>query len=521
MTERTARKTRVASVFAATAISLACGTNYAYSAWAPDFASRMRLSSTQSNLIGTIGNLGMYGAGIFVGLLVDTKGPRPGVLLGGLLLGTGNLILHRAYESGPGSVTLPWLCFAYFLSGIGGASAFYGSIKTTALNWPNHRGTATAFPIAGFGLGALFFTTISWLAFPGNTSNYLLLSAAGTFGMCYCSVFFLRIVSKDEKHDSNPLRRGQSKDGYETDRVSAELGTPPGSPKDTSFHQGRSVETLQDADETSSLISRASSSTPGDIADRHGDAKGATDDDPQIDIRNLAMLPHLQFWQLWLSLGLLTGIGLMTINNIGNDARALWSHYDDSVSPAFIREKQLMHVSILSFMSFLGRLTSGIGSDVIVKKLHASRFWCIFVSSCLFCLSQLCGVRIENPHFLGFLSGLTGLAYGFLFGVYPALVAECFGVNGLSQNWGFMTIAPIAFSNLFNLLYGRIYDLHSNILPDGRRQCTDGRSCYSNAYWVTFGGGLIGVALSLWGIRHDHVKKMRLRKAIRERNRDA
>lgn len=46
------------------------------------------------------------------------------------------------------------------------------------------------------------------------------------------------------------------------------------------------------------------------------------------------------------------------------------------------------------------------------------------------------------------------MAYGFLFGVFPSLVAECFGVNGLSQNWGCMTLAPIVFGNIFNLLYG-------------------------------------------------------------------
>jgi hypothetical protein len=38
---------------------------------------------------------GMYIAGIPVGLLVDSKGPRPGVLLGGLSLGSGYLILQR------------------------------------------------------------------------------------------------------------------------------------------------------------------------------------------------------------------------------------------------------------------------------------------------------------------------------------------------------------------------------------------------------------------------------------------
>ena len=62
------RAARVLSVIAATFIALACGTNvsntdeaafifnvdtqqYAYSAWAPDFAAKLKLSSTQSNLI--------------------------------------------------------------------------------------------------------------------------------------------------------------------------------------------------------------------------------------------------------------------------------------------------------------------------------------------------------------------------------------------------------------------------------------------------------------------------------------
>lgn len=37
----------------------------------------------------------MYAAGIPVGLLVDSKGPRPGVLMGGLALGGGYFMLHR------------------------------------------------------------------------------------------------------------------------------------------------------------------------------------------------------------------------------------------------------------------------------------------------------------------------------------------------------------------------------------------------------------------------------------------
>jgi hypothetical protein len=39
------------AVVAATTVSLACGTNYAYSAWAPQFAEKLLLTATESNLI--------------------------------------------------------------------------------------------------------------------------------------------------------------------------------------------------------------------------------------------------------------------------------------------------------------------------------------------------------------------------------------------------------------------------------------------------------------------------------------
>lgn len=51
MEETSHRRRRIAAVAAATCVSLACGTNYAYSAWAPQFAERLKLSNTESNLI--------------------------------------------------------------------------------------------------------------------------------------------------------------------------------------------------------------------------------------------------------------------------------------------------------------------------------------------------------------------------------------------------------------------------------------------------------------------------------------
>lgn len=187
-------------------------------------------------------------------------------------------------------------------------------------------------------------------------------------------------------------------------------------------------------------------------------------------------------------------------------------------------------------MSFCGRLLSGkfglatgpannlgIGSDFLVTKLHLSRYWCLLISSVIFLVAQLVGATVQDPNHLYALSGLTGckykaflilsdasVAYGFLFGAAPALLAETFGVHGLSQNWGCITLAPIIFGNVFNLVYGRIYDQHSTITPEGHHDCRDGRSCYNSAYWVTFGASLITVALSLWSIKWHQIKRNRM-----------
>lgn len=110
---------------------------------------------------------------------------------------------------------------------------------------------------------------------------------------------------------------------------------------------------------------------------------------------------------------------------------------------------------------------------------------------------------------LGFVSGLSGLGYGFLFGVFPSIVAESFGIHGLSQNWGLMTMSPVISSNVFNLFYGMIFDQHSVVGPDGERSCVEGINCYRAAYLVTVAACVVGFALTLWVIRHQSVERLK------------
>ena len=493
---------RLISVIAATIISLGCGTNYVYSAWAPQFAQQLKLSSTESNLIGTFGNLGMYLSGIPFGMLIDAWGPRWGVGIGGILLGAGYYPIHIAYQAGAGKYSVATLCFFSYLTGAGSCSAFSASIKVSALNYPDHRGTATAFPLAAFGLSAFFFSILGTFLYEGDDiSKFLLTLATGTFTCVAVSFFFLRVYPqtkhKPSLSDSQNLHRTRSDEQEAAHKIDDDEDS---------------------REEHSSLLSSSSGSAPGDV-DAKVDGTPADEEQHHLDVRGLKLLPIPEFWQLFLMLGFFCGIGLMTINNIGNDAQALWKHYDNKTDPSFIQKRQAMHVSILSFFSFSGRLLSGIGSDVLVKKLHMSRFWCLFFSAVAFCAAQASAVSISNPHLLGIVSGLTGLAYGVLFGVYPSLIAHAFGVHGLSQNWGTMTLSPVIFGNVFNIFYGWIYDSNSIVEDDGSRECLKGLGCYRTAYWVTLFAGIGGVGVCLWTIWHENQihRKKRRRDAEHER----
>lgn len=202
------------------------------------------------------------------------------------------------------------------------------------MNWPNYRGTATAFPLSAFGLSAFFFSAVSAFAFPDNTSDLLLLLAIATFTLVFVGTFFLRVVpntptyspisDSDERSGSDSstlLKRTKSEEArYSTTRLSHEPGTQPetipyhnGAPRDPKGLDEPEAPN-QGTEETSSLLSKSSGSSPGDVPYQNGNSESALEyDSHHADVRGFALLSKIKFYQLWLMLGLLTGIGLMTI----------------------------------------------------------------------------------------------------------------------------------------------------------------------------------------------------------------
>jgi hypothetical protein len=268
----------------------------------------------------------MYSLGIPIGMFVDAKGPRPAVIIGAMLLAAGYFPLQQAFVHGKGPV--PLLCLYSASTGLGGCCAFFAAIKTSALNWPHHRGTATAFPLAAFGLSAFFFSTFSQLFSYHDTGDFLMLLAVGTFGLTFTSFFFLRVLPRTQyaaipidnglsRGDSNLLRRTKSNehkisaaDGPEPGRSSLEVSDDNPSTGGIPDRPGaEAARPLLEADEASSMSGSSLSEGGNVIVEENSVDKHHA----HLDIRGFGLIRRVDFWFLFSLMGILTGIGLMTI----------------------------------------------------------------------------------------------------------------------------------------------------------------------------------------------------------------
>lgn len=175
------------------------------------------------------------------------------------------------------------------------------------MSFPERKGTATAFPIAAYGLSAFFFATVA-LAFPHDTPHFLLVLATGTVVLPLISFPFLQTPEQQNyetipQHESSILRRTRqekrSRPNTTTQEHDAELRP--------SFEQS-SIE-----NDNVSLFSNDSSDEIAEFEISKNIEEDHQRQSSNIDIRGIALIRRLEFWQLFGMLGLLAGVGLMTI----------------------------------------------------------------------------------------------------------------------------------------------------------------------------------------------------------------
>lgn len=210
--------------------------------------------------------------------------------------------------------------------------------SSAASNFPEKSGTATAFPLAAFGLSAFFFSSMAAFFYHGQVQPFLLMLAVGTSLMVVVFGVFLRILPPEQPYTAIPERDDEHRHQFtyerpeetgrqRTNSASSSLlpssSTQPHLYNTANAAQSNSsgtakpeLEETRDA-EVSSLLSKPESLPDSPNNDGHGIRSHQSEDDEDSshysDIRGLALFRKREFWQQFILMALLSGIGLMTI----------------------------------------------------------------------------------------------------------------------------------------------------------------------------------------------------------------
>ncbi|KAG9309730.1 major facilitator superfamily domain-containing protein [Chiua virens] len=517
---------RIATLAGSVLVALSSGTNYIYSAYAPQLGARLRVSHTQLNIIGLAGNMGVYTSGPAWGRIVDRKGPRIPLIGASICLLVGYFGIKQMYDDGIGNgATVSALHFTLlvacgFLTGMGGNAGLGAAINTTAKSFPPAaRGTTTSLVMSGFGLSAFWFSLLAHTFYPGNTSAFLLILAIGTAFPMLIGLLIVKPVPLP------PWDRATN-EGYDpvlSDDAVIVVAEP-------QVGLGQEVNAEAETDSAPLLSHQRGTKVHQDSIPPSGvESNTAMALNHERNTGDEDVLPNIHGKRLWLTSDFYLVFIIMAIyiNNVGSISQALYAKthpvYDDIEASKW----QAAQVSVLSLGNFAGRILIGLISDFTHNRLHLPRTYCLCIVSSLFIVSQATAIAVSSVKTLWIATLLLGLAYGSLFGSLPAIMIDWFGLAHFSENWGYVSFSPVMGGNLFSLMFGYNLDTHvpakdansslalrtwsglSDILVSrelpSEHQCFDGKACYMGSLQVTLVACIISLGLSWWaGIRDRH-----------------
>ncbi|KAF9474613.1 MFS general substrate transporter [Pholiota conissans] len=517
---------RITTLIASLIVALCSGTNYVYSAYAPQLGMRLGITHTQLNIVALAGNVGVYSSGPVWGRIVDTRGPRILLVCAFVFLLGGYSGMRYLYDTGlpVDVVTLSMIGFCMlvmcsFMTGAGGNAGLVSSVNSTAKTFPDKaRASTTGLVISGFGLSAFFFSSISHLLFAGNTSAFLLVLALGTSGPMILGWFLVRPVPL-------PAEVGyDSVEDEDPEAVTSALAPhhAPHSPSHTHLLDHDFVEPVPphyiEEDEEGGY--RQTRSSAVELEPEGPDAStrirslsrgAAMINDTTPNLYGKKLWCSGDFWLLFSILSMLSGTGLMFINNVGSMSQALYAHNNPHYDEVEASGWQATQVSAISLMNFSGRIFIGVVSDFAKNKYDMPRSYCLVLVALFFFISQVVASTEDKIENLWVASALLGLAHGSVFSLFPTVCLEWFGMPHFSENWGYLSLSPMAAGNLFSVAFGQNLDAHDSnrdktTVVAAAPQCLEGLECYVDTIYLTSAATFLSVLLSIWAGYRDRQK---------------
>jgi len=464
--------------------------------YSPQLGTRLKISHTQLNIVALAANVGVYITGPVWGRIVDSRGPRMLLACSAVFLLGGYSGIRYLYVSGlaPDALSIPTISFFVlllcgFLTGAGSGGGFAGSVNSTAKTFPDRaRASTTGLVISGYGLSAFLFSTISHIFFAGRASPLLLFLALGSSFPMMLGSFFVRPIPLPEQEDTVG-----NHEGYSETSTSASAYEQHNNSRTRLLNHAHVEGNLQDDDH----VALSPSHSPVSDSHRRSLSRGTA--------LALDMLPNLHgkklwcssdFWLLFVILSILSGTGLMYINNVGSMSQCLYAYNNPNYDEVVASGWQVRQVSTISIMNFSGRVSIGLVSDFARNKYNMPRSYCLVLVSVMFFVSQVVVSSVNDITHLWIASALLGLSYGSVFSLFPTVCLEWFGMPHFSENWGFLALSPIGAGNLFSLAFGRNLDAHDSPPPHhtlnppltdvySTPRCLQGLSCYVDTIYLT------------------------------------
>ncbi|KAJ3403762.1 hypothetical protein HDU80_003752 [Chytriomyces hyalinus] len=468
--------------FCASLVCMTCaGTLYLFGAYAQALQQKRSLSQTALNLIASSGGFGQYLSGPVWGKLSDTYDRQKLCAAAGVFLLAGYLGLASGYASD--LVPVPALALAYALIGLGSSGLFNASLSTSVKNYDEREhGFAVGVPVAFFGLSAFIFSQLQRLFIVGSQASdnapagsvdifsFLCFVGAVTGGGAMAGATFLYDCSASLR------RRGLSQDGNE-----AGIITSPTTDASTRIESVSLVSTP---------ILPTVSGEQSPLIDNQSNQAEPLLEQPSIFAQQDAYL-------LFAAFILLTGTGLMYINNVGAIVIAL---IPKSTPTATIQATQRLHVGLISICNCLGRVVTGLGSDRLMHQFKLTRLVGLVAGGGMITAALLWGMLgLYDGHAMSQLIPVTlllGFGYGSIFSAAPAIVGRWFGVQRFGTNWGWFQWAPAIGGQVCNLVFGLYVDAARR--AGGQLEC-HGTVCFTGAFWLAFCGccASVGILLAL------------------------
>ncbi len=512
---------RYNSLLASVLVALAGGTQYLYSGYAPQIASRLGFSATQSSIAGLCCTFGSGILGYFAGIITDShSSPKIPILIGGVTLTAGYTLLYFLWI-----LNLPiFLLFgiSMILIGFGSVCSYYCVLKVTSLNFPNNKGTANSIPVAAYGLSGLIVSSISVTYFNNNTKDFLLFLAISCAIINLIGIIYVNNVQQLNKINDLETTFGSLTSHIQGNDVNYDMPDSDLFQKKSSsmfsLHSLRRLSMNMGIIKKNSLIEQkpliSSSTTDNYVATGQLFETTITELPPTFnDIDNeeeyprygISLLMDSKFLTHFLIVAILAGITQMYIYSVGYIVKALviYEFYDSTLITigdlkTKIQYYQALQVSLISLSSFFARFLSGFISDFL-NKLKCQRLWLILFSALMgflvhFQLSLNSTTLTSNINNLAISSCLLGFHYGICFSVYPTVIFEKFGATHFTKNWGLSVGGPIITTFIFSKVFGFNYDKNSSFDNDlNEMVCKQGNKCYNNVFNLF--GGTSGLAL--------------------------